>query len=151
PAVLGRYRLGRRLGAGGMGVVFAAYDPELDRRVAVKLLHPEQSGDLEAQRARLLREAQAMAKLSHPNLVAAFDVGGVADQLFLAMELVEGTTLTRWIAECPRTRAAIVGMFVQAGRGLAAAHAMGLVHRDFKPDNVLVGSDGRPRVTDFGL
>ena len=151
PTRLGRYQLGARVGEGGMGVVFEAHDPELDRRVAVKLLHPERFGDLEAQRARMMREAQAMAKLSHPNVVTVFDVGRVGAQLFLAMELVAGTTLARWLAGGPRSRAARIAMFVQAGRGLAAAHAVGLVHRDFKPDNVLVGVDGRARVTDFGL
>jgi serine/threonine protein kinase/tetratricopeptide (TPR) repeat protein len=152
--MLGRYRLGERLGAGGMGVVFAAHDPELDRRVAIKLLHPDPSGAPEEQRARLLREAQAMARLSHPNVVAVYDVGRVGEQVFVAVELVEGTTVTRWLehgASGPRSQDEILRMFVAAGRGLAAAHAVGLVHRDFKPDNVLIGRDGRPRVTDFGL
>jgi len=147
--MLGRYRMGERLGEGGMGVVFLAFDPELDRRVAVKLLHAK--GDVDRQRIRLMREAQAMAKLAHPNAVAIYDVGRVGDQLFVAMELVEGTTLSRWLAERPRARPEVLAMFAQAGRGLAAAHAVGLVHRDFKPENVLVGRDGRARVTDFGL
>jgi tetratricopeptide (TPR) repeat protein len=158
--VLGRYRLGARLGEGGMGVVFAAYDPELDRRVAVKLLHPDPFGDPERQRARLIREAQAMAKLSHPNVVAIYDVGRVGEQLFVACELVEGETLGAWLRATPaaigaraprRPQREVLALFVHAGRGLEAAHAVGLVHRDFKPENVLVGTDGRPRVTDFGL
>jgi len=148
PIELGRYRLGRRLGAGGMGVVFEAHDPELDRRVAIKLLHRGSADDGE----RLLQEARAMARLAHPNVVAVFDVGRVGTQLFVAMELIEGTTLRQWLASDPRPdRAAILAMFTGAGQGLAAAHAMGLVHRDFKPDNVLIGADRRARVTDFGL
>jgi eukaryotic-like serine/threonine-protein kinase len=156
PGQLGRYQLGRRLGQGGMGVVFEAHDPELHRRVAIKLLHPGASGDVELTRARMLREARAMAQLAHPNVVAVHDVGRVGEQVFVAMELVEGTTLTHWLQAAPRGRAQILAMFVQAGRGLQAAHAVGLVHRDFKPDNVLVGDDvhgtrARARVTDFGL
>jgi eukaryotic-like serine/threonine-protein kinase len=151
PHTLGRYRLGERLGEGGMGVVFRAHDPELDREVALKLLHPVPTINLDQQRGRLMREAQAMAKLSHPNVVAVHDVGRVGDQLFLAMELVSGTTLRRWLKDEPRSRDEIIALFVQAGRGLSAAHAVGLVHRDFKPDNVLVDRGGRVRVTDFGL
>lgn len=148
---VGRYVLGRRLGAGGMGVVFEAHDPELHRRVAIKLLHPGSADDAETTRTRLLREARAMARLAHPNVVAVHDVGRAGEQVFVAMELVEGTTLTRWIAAQSRTQPKLLETFVQAGRGLEAAHAVGLVHRDFKPDNVLIGADGRARVTDFGL
>ncbi|MEM7156061.1 MAG: protein kinase [Myxococcota bacterium] len=148
---VGRYQLGRRLGAGGMGVVFEAHDPELHRQVAIKLLHPGQSDEAEMTRERLLREARAMARLAHPNVVAVHDVGRVGEQVFVAMELVEGDTLTRWLKASPRSRAEIVERFVHAGRGLEAAHAVGLVHRDFKPDNVLMGADARARVTDFGL
>ncbi len=154
PGQLGRYQLGRRLGQGGMGVVFEAHDPELHRRVAIKLLHPGLGGDVELTRARMLREARAMAQLAHPNVVAVHDVGRVGEQVFVAMELVEGTTLTRWLQAAPRTMRQILAMFVQAGRGLQAAHAVGLVHRDFKPDNVLIGDEAqgtRARVTDFGL
>lgn len=146
---VGRYRLGRRLGAGGMGVVFEAYDPELDRLVAIKLLHGASSAS--AVRARLLREARAMARLAHPNVVAVFDIGTHGEQVFIAMELVEGTTLTRWVAQEKRSLVELVRVFTEAGRGLAAAHEVDIVHRDFKPDNVLIGADSRPRVTDFGL
>ncbi|MCA9637679.1 MAG: serine/threonine protein kinase, partial [Myxococcales bacterium] len=148
-ATIGRYLVLARLGAGGMGVVYAAYDPELDRKVAVKLLRS--GGHDPRGRARLLREAQALAKLAHPNVVAVHDVGTVGAQIFVAMEFVEGMTLRRWLAARPRAWPEIVEVFVAVGRGLAAAHAAGLVHRDLKPDNVMVGSDGRARVMDFGL
>jgi tetratricopeptide (TPR) repeat protein len=145
----GRYLLGERLGAGAMGVVYAARDPELARRVALKLLHPR--GPLEELRARLLREAQTMARLSHPNVVTIYDVGVADDELYVAMELIEGTTLRAWLAERPRPWRVVLGLFLEAGRGLAAAHAAGIVHRDFKPENVLVRADGQAVVTDFGL
>jgi WD40 repeat protein/predicted Ser/Thr protein kinase len=151
-ARVGRYVVQRLLGAGGMGIVFAARDPELDRTVAVKLLRAS-GGDEEAQLAmqeRLRREAQAMARLSHPNVVAVYDVGTLGDRVFVAMEYVEGVTLTEWLATA-RTLAEILAVFDAAGRGLAAAHGQGLVHRDFKPENVLVGDDGRVRVVDFGV
>ena len=151
PPVVGRYRLGPRLGAGAMGMVFEAHDPELNRRVAVKLLHPGLAEDAEHTRTRLLLEAQAMARLAHPNVVAVHDVGRVGEQVFVAMELVEGTTLSQWLRTQQRSVSELLGVFVQAGQGLEAAHAVGLVHRDFKPDNVLIGVDGRARVTDFGL
>lgn len=141
-STLGRYVLLHSLGSGGMGVVHAAYDPLLDRKVALKLLRGE-SGDL-------LREAQAMARLSHPNVLAVHDVGTLEGQVFLAMEYVDGCTLEAWLG-APRTSAEILGVFRKAGEGLAAAHAAGLVHRDFKPRNVLVGPGDRVRVTDFGL
>jgi len=149
-AAVGRYVILDRIGAGGMGVVYAAYDPELDRKVALKLLRPERFGS-EPDRLRLLREAQALARLTHPNVVAVHDAGTFGDQVFVAMELVEGKTLRQWLAEEPRSRREILGHFLAAGRGLAAAHAAGLVHRDFKPENVLIGRDGRARVVDFGL
>ncbi len=149
---IGRYVVLRRIGAGGMGVVFAAYDPQLDRRVALKLLRTGMGlGEGEA-RARLVREAQAIAQLSHPHVVAVYDVGTAADgDVYIAMEFVEGDTLTNWLSRWERSWRDVVAMFRDAGLGLAAAHAVGLLHRDFKPDNVLVGADGRVRVTDFGL
>jgi serine/threonine protein kinase len=132
---IGRYLITERLGAGGMGVVYAAYDPELDRKVAIKLLHTESwISDSTIGRVRLLREAQAMARLSHPNVIAVYDVGTFHDQVFVAMELIDGPTLSTWLRAAPRTRSEILGLFLQAGRGLRAAHAAGLVHRDFKPD-----------------
>jgi len=141
---LGRYVLLARIGVGGMGVVYSAYDPELDRRVALKLLRHARPGD------ELRDEARAIAKLSHPNVVAVHDVGRVEGATFVAMEYVAGVTLREWLAE-PREAAAILDAFVQAGRGLAAAHAVGLVHRDVKPSNIMIGRDGRARVLDFGL
>lgn len=148
---LGRYMVLESIGQGGMGVVLAAYDPELDRKVALKLLRAEVLGMSRPATLRLMREAQAMARLSHPNVVAVYDVGLVGGSVFFAMELVPGETLTKWLSSEKRPWRAVVDVFVQTGRGLSAAHAAGLVHRDFKPDNVLVGRDGRVRVTDFGL
>jgi len=148
PARLGRYLVLHELGRGGMGAVYLAYDPELDRKVAVKLLDAPDADS--AQQDRLLREAQAMARLAHPNVATVFDVGVLGGQVYLAMEYVEGETLRAWLAT-PRPWRQVVATFAQAGRGLAAAHAVGLVHRDFKPDNAIVGRDGRIRVLDFGL
>ncbi|HEY8211771.1 MAG TPA: serine/threonine-protein kinase [Myxococcaceae bacterium] len=145
-----RYLVVHLLGQGGMGVVYSAYDAELDRKVALKLLRPQALGG-SGGHARLLREAQAMAKVSHPNVIAIHDVGSFENQVFMAMDLVDGSTLARWVKEKERTWQAVTSAFLDAGRGLAAAHAAGLVHRDFKPQNVLVGRDGRVFVTDFGL
>ncbi len=147
---IGRYVVLDRLGTGGMGVVYTAYDPELDRRLAVKLLQVE-FGAAHGQKG-LLREAQAMARLSHPNVVAVHDVGTFgANRVFVAMELVKGRTLREWMTEAKRSWREVWQVFRHAGEGLAAAHAAGLIHRDFKPDNVLVAEDGRVRVTDFGI
>jgi eukaryotic-like serine/threonine-protein kinase len=150
---VGRYVLLQPIGQGGMGIVYGAYDPELDRKVALKVLHRDQSHrDNDTQGAlRLVREARAMASSSHPNVVSVHDVGTVRGRVFIAMELVDGQSLTQWLAAQPRPWREVVRVFVEAGRGLAAAHTVGMVHRDFKPDNVLVGKDGRVRVTDFGL
>src|SRR5215470_14948894 len=136
-----------------MGAIYAAYDPELDRRVALKLLRPEaaEGHDRAELQSRLLREAQAMARLSHPNVLAVFDVGPYGDGVFLAMPFVAGGTLRAWLADETRSWQDIVAVFRQAGEGLAASHRAGVVHRDFKPDNVLLDPAGRVFVTDFGL
>ncbi len=146
---VGRYMMLDLLGTGAMGVVFAAYDPELDRRVALKLLR-ERTGDDE-RNARMVREARATARLAHPNVVVVHDVGEFEGNVFMAMELVVGGTLGDWLKATERSRDAILDVFLDAGQGLLAAHAAGLVHRDFKPANVLMGDDERARVTDFGL
>ena len=145
---IGRFIVTGELGAGGMGVVYAAYDPKLDRKVAIKMLH---EGIRHSHRARLEREARAMAKLTHPNVVSVHEVGEYENRLFVAMEFVDGKTLRDWLAHEKPDRRQIMNVMIEAGRGLAAAHAAGMAHRDFKPDNVLVGKDGRARVSDFGL
>ena len=150
-ARIGRYVIIERVGTGAMGVVYGAYDPELDRKVALKLIKPGQGGAKDTARARLLREAKAIARLQHPNVVAVHDVGVFEDQVFLAMEFVAGGTIKSWLAEKTRAWREILDVFIAAGRGLAAAHAAGLVHRDFKPDNVLLDKEHRPRVVDFGI
>jgi predicted Ser/Thr protein kinase/protocatechuate 3,4-dioxygenase beta subunit len=146
---LGRYHLERELGTGAMGVVYAAFDPDLERRIAVKVLRAA-IATREA-RERLMREARAMARLTHPNVVTVHEVGTAAGRDFVAMELVHGETLAAWLRSSKRSPAAIVDAFLAAGRGLAAAHAAGIVHRDFKPHNVLRSREGRIVVTDFGL
>jgi tetratricopeptide (TPR) repeat protein len=149
---IGRYVTLGTLGRGGMGVVIAAHDPALDRRIAIKLVHPALWRTASKQARELLRaEARAMARLVHPNVVAVHDLGTVGDQLFVAMELVEGTSLDAWKKAAPRTWREILGVCIQAGRGIAAAHRAGLVHRDVKPQNVLVDRHGHARITDFGL
>lgn len=150
---VGRYVVLDGLGAGGMGTVYAAYDPQLDRRVAIKLLRHRPGGTegRSREQARLLREAQALAKLNDPHVVSVFDVGTHEGRIFLAMELVPGLDVVRWLAAEERSLDEVIDIFQQAGRGLAAAHAAGLVHRDFKGSNVMVREDGRALVLDFGL
>ena len=149
PRKINRFAVLRQIGAGGMGVVYAGYDEELDRRVAIKVVREDMVAS--QGRSRMLREAKAMAKVSHPNVVQVYEVGEFAGQVFVAMEFVKGTTLAEWLTAEERAWEEVLEMYLQAGRGLAAAHRQGLVHRDFKPDNVLVGADGRARVLDFGL
>jgi tetratricopeptide (TPR) repeat protein len=143
---VGRYVVGEVLGEGAMGRVYAAFEPELERRVALKLLVADDAGA----RDRVLREAQAMAKLDHPNVVGVHEVGTAPEGVFVAMELVDGDTLRAW-AQTSREWRAAVAVLVDIARGLAAVHAAGVVHRDIKPDNIIVGSDGRARLGDFGL
>jgi eukaryotic-like serine/threonine-protein kinase len=152
-ATIGRYVVLGLVGRGGMGEVYAAYDHELDRKVAVKLLRvkPGAGLSLAEGRQRTLREAQAIARLSHPNVVVVYDVGTFEDQVFIAMEFVDGNTVTYWLQAKTRSWQEILDVFTAAGRGLQAAHDKELVHRDFKPDNVMVGRDGAVRVMDFGL
>jgi tetratricopeptide (TPR) repeat protein len=149
-ARIGRFVVLRRLGDGAMGVVYSAFDAELDRKVAIKVLRRRLHGDSHGP-IRLLREAKSLAQLSHPNVVAIYEVGRFNDHVFIAMEFVDGQTARAWLQAAPRSWREVLGVYLQAGRGLAAAHRAGLVHRDFKPDNVLVGADGRVRVVDFGL
>src|SRR5512146_1446349 len=132
--MLGRYVVLQELGRGGMSVVYVAYDPELDRRIALKVVRGDKL--TEVHRARLHREAQALARLSHPNVVTVYDVGDLADDTFVAMELVDGMSLRDWL-QTPRTWRDVVRLLVAAGRGLAAAHAAGIVHRDVKPANIV--------------
>ncbi|WAS91289.1 serine/threonine-protein kinase [Nannocystis punicea] len=149
-AHIGRFTILERLGEGAMGIVYAAYDDQLDRKVAVKVLRNDFSRREPQARERLLREAQAMARVSHPNIVAVHEVGYHDGEVFVAMEFVRGQTLANWLTAARPWRARVETL-LQAGRGLAVAHAAGLVHRDFKPANVLVGSDGVVKVLDFGL
>lgn len=146
---IGRFVALRPLGEGAMGVVYAGYDVQLDRKVALKLTRAELISD--AIRERSLREAQALAKLSHPNVVQVYEAGRHQQRLFVAMEYIDGLDLRRWLEVAPRPWRAVLATICAAGRGLAAAHAIGLVHRDVKPDNILVGADGRARIADFGL
>ncbi|MEM6993031.1 MAG: tetratricopeptide repeat protein [Myxococcota bacterium] len=152
-ATLGRYVVLDPVGAGAMGQVYVAHDGKLDRRVALKVLHPSVRVGESADHATrgIVREAKALARVAHPNVIAVHDVGSEAGIVFVAMELVRGATLTAWMTASPRPWAETLAVFVQAGAGLAAAHEAGLVHRDFKPSNVLVADDGRVRVLDFGL
>jgi eukaryotic-like serine/threonine-protein kinase len=151
---IGRYVVRNRLGRGGMGVVWGAYDPVLGRRVALKLVRHSDSdeggGDSHVDE-RLRREAQALARLSHPNVVSLYDVGTCEYGDYLALELVPGVDLEQWLHAEPRSWRTILEVFLLAGRGLAAAHTAGLIHRDFKPANVIVGPQGHVTVVDFGL
>jgi serine/threonine protein kinase len=164
PFCVGRFMVLDVVGAGGMGLVYAAYDPELDRKIAVKVVRAAAFAGLRSSvgQSQLIGEAQAMARLSHPNVVTVHDVGTVGDGVFIAMEFVDGVTLRTWLhgqageqagrawGGAPRWQETL-DLFIRAGRGLAAAHEAGVIHRDFKPDNVLVGRDGRVKVVDFGL
>ncbi|MEX1363848.1 MAG: serine/threonine-protein kinase [Nannocystaceae bacterium] len=149
---VGPYVVSLRVGAGAMGEVYAAHDPRLDRPVALKLLRRRARTNTRGNgAARLLREGQALARLSHPNVVPVYDMGTVRDRVYVAMELVEGATLRRWARAQVRPWREVLAVMLEAGEGLAAAHRAGMVHRDFKPDNVLVDSRGHARVMDFGL
>jgi len=147
---IGRFLLIRELGSGGMGSVFSAYDEQLDRKVALKLLKTPRAGSRK-QRHLILREARAAARVSHPNVISIYEVNEADGQIHIAMEYVEGQTLRQWQRQEQRPWREILGMYLQIGEGLKAAHAANIVHRDFKPENVLLGKDGRPRVVDFGL
>lgn len=150
PLRIGRFSVLERLGQGGMSIVYAAYDDELDRKVALKLLRTEGASKHQAPQ-RLRREAQAIARLSHPNVIPVYEVGEHNGQVFVAMEFVRGVTLRSWIDGRPRTWSEVSEVLLQAARGLAAAHRAGIVHRDFKPDNVMVDDESRVRVLDFGV
>jgi Tol biopolymer transport system component/predicted Ser/Thr protein kinase len=145
---LGHYLLLEEIGRGGMGVVYAAQDSKLGRKVAIKMLRSE--GDAKLQH-RLIREAKAMAKLAHPSVVSVHDIGEHDGAAFIVMEYVEGQTLRRWLAEVPRSVTEILATFMAAGRGLAAIHEAGLIHRDFKPDNLMIRDSGQVLVMDLGI
>ncbi|MFO0635595.1 MAG: serine/threonine-protein kinase [Nannocystaceae bacterium] len=155
PRRIGRYEIGERLGAGGMGEVFAAHDPVLGRPLAIKLVHAELLTGLVADEAvpatmRLFREAQTLARVNHPNVVQVYEVGTLGTSVYLALEVVRGPTLRQWSERRPDTTTALA-VLAQVAQGLHAIHRVGLVHRDVKPDNVIVADDGRTRVVDFGL
>ncbi|MBS1124382.1 MAG: protein kinase [Deltaproteobacteria bacterium] len=154
---IGRYELRELLGAGGMGRVYAAHDSELDRTIALKIVRPELAGLVRVLAERLVRESRMMAKLAHPSVIAVYDVGRTGDAVFIAMELIRGQTLGTWVRRAKPSWRELVSVLERAGQGLAAAHAAGIIHRDFKPDNVLVEPDPsgigvrRVVVTDFGV
>jgi serine/threonine protein kinase len=150
PARVGRFEVRGAIAGGGMGMVYEAYDTKLDRRVALKLVHPRLHGTPHA-RERLIAEARVLARLDHPNVVPVHDFVEVDGQIVIVMELIAGQTLAAWERARVRSWREIAAVYHEAGRGLAAAHALGIVHRDFKPANVIVGDDGRVRVLDFGL
>jgi eukaryotic-like serine/threonine-protein kinase len=153
-AVVSHYRILHKVGQGAMGIVYAAHDLQLERRVALKVLLDDRSeaewSDALSAGGRLLREARSMARLVHPNIATVFEVGIANRHLFLAMQLVDGTTLADWLATSPR-RDRVLSLFVEAARAVGAAHRAGVVHRDLKPHNILVSKDGVPIVTDFGI
>ncbi len=150
PARLGRFAVLRRLGSGGMGVVYAAYDDRLDRKVAIKVLHAEATEESTG-RARLVREAQAMAKVSHPNVAHVYEVSQHEGRVYVVMQFIDGVDLRAWQEERSPAWSEVVQAYIQAARGLAAAHAAGLVHRDFKPSNVMIDKDAHVSVLDFGI
>jgi tetratricopeptide (TPR) repeat protein len=147
---VGRYRILEPVGRGAMGEVYAAYHPDLDRRIALKVVAAAGPSTSE-RRQRLLREARAIARLSHPNVVTVHDAGTIGERVFIAMEFIDGVTLDAWLHAAPRGWQEVLDVFVAAGRGLAAAHAAGVIHRDYKPQNVMIAKDGGVRVMDFGL
>ena len=150
-ASLGRFVILGLVGRGAMGEVYAAYDPNLDRKIAIKLVGGNYELDGQANRSRLMREAQATARISHPNVVVVYEADTLDERVFIAMEFIDGHTLRYWLQARRRTWLEILDVFIAAGRGLAAAHEKDLVHRDFKPDNVMVSASGQVRVMDFGL
>jgi serine/threonine protein kinase len=150
PEHIGRFRVQAEIGHGGNAVIYSAWDADADRPVAIKLLRDDRSSRPDTQ-ARFLREAKLLARLDHPNIVHIYEVGTHEGRAFLALEYIEGRTLREWLAAESPPIPAVVARFVEAGRGLQAAHEAGLMHRDFKPDNVVLGDDGRVRVVDFGL
>ena len=155
PVSIGRFILKRLMGSGGMGEIYEANDDQLGRRVAIKLVRSDRTASSQAD-DRLLREAQILAQLSHPNIVQVYEVGRFEGRVFIAMEFIRGRSMRAWLKEHSaiqdkRYYREVLRLFTEAGRGLQAAHTAGLVHRDFKPDNILIGEDGRPRVVDFGL
>jgi len=149
--VVDRYVIRRAIGAGAMGVVYAARDPALERDVAIKVVKVASGDDLCAARVRLLSEARALARLSHPNVVAVYDAGTHGQDMFIALELFDGPNLRDWLRAAARRRAEVVEALIAAGRGLAAAHAAGIVHCDVKPENVVIAHGGRVAIADFGL
>jgi len=150
PEAIGRFRIRESIGHGGNAIIYSAWDEQQERQVAIKLLRDDRSNRPGTQ-ARFLREAKAMARLAHPNVIRIYEVGTHEGRAFLALEYVQGRTLREWLAAEQPELAMIIARYLEAGRGLQAAHEAGLMHRDFKPDNAVLGDDGRVRVVDFGL